>query len=356
MSGLIHVINVSWLRKLISLDSSELVVIWCSDRSNQSENWRHWWAPLDWYVIQYSHVLIMRSFIYDTVEWISQLIYSVSQLASVVWNCNPSILDLVESKLQIIFTDLISFLSPLSPWPYSEILTIHIPKHPPCLCTHQPSGFARKSLGIRPKEIIKSIAKSRYVMYRNPRKTSMLHRLKLLIPCFELFKTPYVAFLKANCELLRGNYQKSLRVLNTSVLPLLNDETCNIRSTVSLFLNNNLGALHYSMRKYNMACLYFSKANDENTAIAKQNRKTTGQFNQDFNSFFIHVELLLSSKIFVIFSLYILDTGLVSCFSFAMPVPIINELATKLWLWAGFIRWLTKFLSRIDHTKLPGGD
>ncbi|XP_064398304.1 CCR4-NOT transcription complex subunit 10-like isoform X3 [Halichondria panicea] len=70
-------------------------------------------------------------------------------------------------------------------------------------------------------------------------------------------------FLKANIEFLRGNFQKSLKVLgSTQKSPMVTESG----ECLTAFSLNNIGCIHYQLGKYSLAAHYLRKAIEENDA------------------------------------------------------------------------------------------
>ncbi len=76
-------------------------------------------------------------------------------------------------------------------------------------------------------------------------------------------------FLKANSEFLRQNYVKSMKLLNS-----INQKNNVPDKSVAPMYFNNLGCMHFKLKKYNTAAFYFTKALKE----SDQHIKGTGTF------------------------------------------------------------------------------
>ncbi|XP_054277600.1 CCR4-NOT transcription complex subunit 10 [Macrosteles quadrilineatus] len=76
-------------------------------------------------------------------------------------------------------------------------------------------------------------------------------------------------FLKGNLEYIRGNYNKSIKVLSS--IPLTNSVNIFKESgeSPSLLFYNNMGCLHHYMAKPNLSAFYLQKALQENEAAMK---------------------------------------------------------------------------------------
>ena len=80
---------------------------------------------------------------------------------------------------------------------------------------------------------------------------------------FFLLQSSAAQFLKANVEFLRGNYQKSLKVLSsTQKSPMVTEAG----ECLTAFSFNNIGCIHYQVGKFNLAAHYIRKAIEENDA------------------------------------------------------------------------------------------
>jgi len=73
-------------------------------------------------------------------------------------------------------------------------------------------------------------------------------------------------FLKSNVECLRLNFQKAIKLLNSSPKQ---QQVVNTGNPIPVFYYNNMAAVHFAMKKYNMASMYGVKAIDENCTIMK---------------------------------------------------------------------------------------
>ena len=85
-----------------------------------------------------------------------------------------------------------------------------------------------------------------------------------------------VIFLKSQLEFLRGNYQKAARVLNTAPQPLASLRS-RLGEGLPMMYYNNLGIIHFHMRKPNLGAFYFRKAIEENLTAVRESRKSEGQ-------------------------------------------------------------------------------
>lgn len=75
--------------------------------------------------------------------------------------------------------------------------------------------------------------------------------------------SPAAQFLKANVEFLRGNYQKSLKVLSSSQKSPMVAEA---GECLTAFSFNNIGCIHSQLGKFSLAAHYIRKAIEENDA------------------------------------------------------------------------------------------
>ena len=80
-----------------------------------------------------------------------------------------------------------------------------------------------------------------------------------------------MVYLKAKYEYLRGNYRKAIKVLNTQ--PQVQKPTHETGEHVPTMYYNNLGVIHFCMRKHNLGAFYFRKALHENGQIVNEFHK-----------------------------------------------------------------------------------
>ena len=79
------------------------------------------------------------------------------------------------------------------------------------------------------------------------------------------FQPTEVLFLKAHVECLRNNYHKSIKLLHS-----INKNSVEPQTTLNLMCQNNLGCIHFFMKKYNLAVSYLKKAFEENAMVLKK--------------------------------------------------------------------------------------
>ena len=72
--------------------------------------------------------------------------------------------------------------------------------------------------------------------------------------------------MKAYVECIRGNHDKSIKLLNSSPKNISYMETG--QPIVPMFYNN-MAYIHFHLKKYNLAVLYAKKAFEENATIMK---------------------------------------------------------------------------------------
>lgn len=73
-------------------------------------------------------------------------------------------------------------------------------------------------------------------------------------------------FLKSNVECLRLNFQKSIKLLNSAPKT---SELMSAGHPLHVFYYNNMAAVHFAMKKYNLASMYGLKAVEENHRLMK---------------------------------------------------------------------------------------
>ena len=76
-------------------------------------------------------------------------------------------------------------------------------------------------------------------------------------------QTAPLIYLKANIECLRGNYRKAIKVLNSTPAPTKEPSVSGVH--LAMMHYNNLGVIHFMMRKHHMGAHYFKQAITENT-------------------------------------------------------------------------------------------
>jgi CCR4-NOT transcription complex subunit 10 len=85
-----------------------------------------------------------------------------------------------------------------------------------------------------------------------------------------------MTFLKSQLEYMRGNYQKAIRML-CSMAPqmLIVSKSLSpsgqgvVRNAAAMYYNN-LGVLHFHMRKHNLGLFYMRRALEENTNAMRE--------------------------------------------------------------------------------------
>eukprot|EP00794_Sanderia_malayensis_P019107 gene19107-21023_t len=78
---------------------------------------------------------------------------------------------------------------------------------------------------------------------------------------------PDALFLKSNYEYVRGNYPKAVKLLNST--PLGSTSVMERGQSLTTLFYNNMGCIHFKMKKYNLAVFYARKALDENINAMK---------------------------------------------------------------------------------------
>lgn len=66
--------------------------------------------------------------------------------------------------------------------------------------------------------------------------------------------TTQTVFLRSQLEFMRGNYRKTVKVLNTAI------GQSSLDTRLTAMYNNNIGCVHFHTGKPNLGCFYFSKA------------------------------------------------------------------------------------------------
>lgn len=84
-----------------------------------------------------------------------------------------------------------------------------------------------------------------------------------------------VVFLKANFEYLRGNYRKAMKMLGSGPQMYTDKGEC-----LTVMHYNNLGCIHFHLRKHNLGAFYFRKALQENENVVREMRRSTDQQNR----------------------------------------------------------------------------
>ncbi|XP_060561318.1 CCR4-NOT transcription complex subunit 10-like, partial [Ruditapes philippinarum] len=84
-----------------------------------------------------------------------------------------------------------------------------------------------------------------------------------------------VVFLKANFEYLRGNYRKAMKMLGSGPQMYTDKGEC-----LTVMHYNNLGCIHFHLRKHNLGAFYFRKAIQENENVVREMRRSTDQQNR----------------------------------------------------------------------------
>ena len=81
-----------------------------------------------------------------------------------------------------------------------------------------------------------------------------------------------MTFLKSQLEYMRGNLQKAIRVLCSVSPQVLNTPRCSpslgqcLGRNAAAMYYNNLGVLHFHMRKHNLGLFYLRRALKENNS------------------------------------------------------------------------------------------
>ncbi len=78
-------------------------------------------------------------------------------------------------------------------------------------------------------------------------------------------QTTTIVYLKSQFEYLRGNLRKAIKVLNSAPQPIDSPGMA-----LGSIYYNNLGVIHFYMRKHNLGSFYFRKAFQENERISKE--------------------------------------------------------------------------------------
>uniref|UniRef100_A0A0D6R4H5 CCR4-NOT transcription complex subunit 10 n=1 Tax=Araucaria cunninghamii TaxID=56994 RepID=A0A0D6R4H5_ARACU len=99
-----------------------------------------------------------------------------------------------------------------------------------------------------------------FLLTRNLKATK--REVKLAINIARGMDSSTALLLKAQLEYYRGNYRKAIKLLTT----------CSSRAEqgMSCMLFNNLGCIHYKLRKYNLAAVYFRKAYQNSASLGAE--------------------------------------------------------------------------------------
>lgn len=95
-------------------------------------------------------------------------------------------------------------------------------------------------------------------------------KIDVFILSFFYQATPTI-YLKANFEYLRGNYRKAIKVLNTT-----SSESKPVEETgeaLPVMYYNNLGVIHFYLKKHHLGAFYFRKAIEENERMCSEFHK-----------------------------------------------------------------------------------
>lgn len=84
-----------------------------------------------------------------------------------------------------------------------------------------------------------------------------------------------VVFLKANFEYLRGNFRKAMKMLGTHPQMYQDKGEC-----LAMMHYNNLGCIHFHLRKHHLGAFYFRKAIQENENVVREMRRGNDQNRQ----------------------------------------------------------------------------
>lgn len=81
-----------------------------------------------------------------------------------------------------------------------------------------------------------------------------------------LFQSSEALFLKSNVECLRRNFQKAIKLLNSAPKP---NDVIITGQPLNVMYYNDMAAVHYAMKKYNLSSMYGLKAVEENCNMMK---------------------------------------------------------------------------------------
>ena len=81
-----------------------------------------------------------------------------------------------------------------------------------------------------------------------------------------MFQSSEALFLKSNVECLRQNFQKAIKLLNSAPKP---NDIIITGQPLNLMYYNDMAAVHYAMKKYNLSSMYGLKAVEENCNMMK---------------------------------------------------------------------------------------
>ena len=88
---------------------------------------------------------------------------------------------------------------------------------------------------------------------------------------FTLPQNTPILYIKSNFEYLRGNYRKAIKLLNSAPQSL--KTTAETGENLAAMYYNNMGVIHFYMRKHNLGAFYFRKALQENEVCSTEFNK-----------------------------------------------------------------------------------
>ena len=110
-----------------------------------------------------------------------------------------------------------------------------------------------------------------------------------------------VIYLKSNFEYLRGNYRKAMKMLGSAPSSQVFTDA---GECLPVMYNNNLGCVHFHLRKHHLGAFYFRKALQENENAlrdikrgAEHSKKLYHHFEKCKMCYFIfgsHIKIILS--------------------------------------------------------------
>ena len=80
-----------------------------------------------------------------------------------------------------------------------------------------------------------------------------------------------ILYIKSNFDYLRGNYRKAIKLLNSAPQSL--KTTAETGENLAAMYYNNMGVIHFYMRKHNLGAFYFRKARQENEVCSSEFNK-----------------------------------------------------------------------------------
>ena len=108
-------------------------------------------------------------------------------------------------------------------------------------------------------------------------KENVLNNSNYIIILF-FWQNMSVIYLKSNFEYLRGNYRKAMKMLGSAPSSQVFTDA---GECLPVMYNNNLGCVHFHLRKHHLGAFYFRKALQENEN-ALRDIKRGAEHSKDF--------------------------------------------------------------------------